>query len=301
MAGRLIGGFVRGGGVVDELPIPTYTGQMQLSPLGPTKGYARFLTSGELVFLYGVMLDVFLVGGGASGGGASRGGGGGGGYTKTYKRSSIGWKDGGAIFVPANTPFSIEIGQGGAAVTTQTGGNRGGTTRFGGFEAEGGFGGGVTVIRGGNGGSAGGNHDGGELNGPGASDGGSRLNVNGQGHTTREFGEASGTPFSGGGAGGTIIAGSFWPGGDGGGGRGSGGTGNNPQAQPGQENTGSGGGGAGTTTGIGAAGGSGIVTARWGSGWEDAHTLSQMALIEEMALEGKNLKEAIEIFRGIRI
>lgn len=174
-------------------------------------------------------VDVFLVGGGA--GGRSAGGyykaGSGGGYTKTfrgtgYTRPSSGtWsgsyyngRDGNAVSVTPGTAITIIVGSGGAA-------NQAGSySQFlnSNYVAEGGEVGGrknsssSTGAKGGNGGSGGGanGHDGG-IDGD---DGWYYTNNEslgrgecgyGQGHTTRDFGESSGTP---------NAAGSF---GDGGG------------------------------------------------------------------------------------
>ena len=82
----------------------------------------------------------------------------------------------------------------------------------------------------------------------------------GQGSTTREFGEAGGTLYAGGGGGGFGNSDAGRAGGAGGGGTGGGWSG--PPATNGQPNTGGGAGGNGHLTGVIAAGGSGIVIIR---------------------------------------
>lgn len=161
-------------------------------------------------------IDVFLVGGGGSGGpcGASNswlGGGGGGGYTVTQL----------GIDVSGYTEFTPAIGAGGAGWNVS-----GGQTSFLGFTANGGSfgystGGGYGGT--GNGGSGGGGT--GYTAGAGGSDGSNGVNGSssyasnggtGQGTTTREFGEPSGTLYSGGGGGGRSGAGGAGGGGAGG-------------------------------------------------------------------------------------
>lgn len=151
-------------------------------------------------------VDVFLVG--AGGGGFGYGGGGGGGYTKTYKKDQTGWRDGGAISVTPGQSIPITVGKGGVR-------NNGGYSQFlsssyranGGTSQSGagGYGGGY----GGSGGGAdapadsGGSRQGGSDGGNGSrntahGEGGN----NGQGHTTRDFGESTGKRNAGGGGGG---------------------------------------------------------------------------------------------------
>ena len=221
----------------------------------------RFLTSGTLTFtnLNGAEngIDVFLVGGGGGGGStkADYGGGGGGGYTKTAR----------GITVQENTPYEIVVGSGGAAYA-----NGGNSSAFG-STANGGKCGG-TDHNGGNGGSGGGGYSGDYgIGGAGGSDGSDGADVsistggNGQGTTTREFGESTGKLYSGGGGGGGQGNDSHTQdqrakGGDIGGGYGALAA---YKATSGATNTGSGGGGRNQTAGNAAgAGGSGIVIIR---------------------------------------
>ena len=143
-------------------------------------------------------VDVFLVGGG---GGAQSytfryKGGGGGGYTKTYKRSTEGWRDGDAIKVTPGEKIKIRVGYG-----QRSGYGQGGESWFKSttYRAAGGYAGTPTESKygsnGGNGGSGGG-----DWSNPGGSDGGS-AGGSGQGHTTRDFGEPTGKRNAGGGGG----------------------------------------------------------------------------------------------------
>ena len=197
----------------------------------------RFLTSGTFTVrnMYGWngAIDVFLVGGGGSSTRAFRSypGGAGSGYTKTAKK----------IQLALNTNYLINIGSGAAPGE----GIVGGTTSAFSNTANGGHGTTSDNI-GGNGGSSGGrgNNDGAPACN-GASDGGSTGGV-GQGTTTREFGEASGKLYAGGGAGYGGTAGS-------------GGGGN--LNSPGETNTGGGAGGY-VVNGAASSSGSGIVIIR---------------------------------------
>ena len=224
------------------LPTYTYSGSAQLIDDGNFNWRLKLLTSGRLTFSHlgsgASAVDVFLVGGGGGGWyGPSQGGGGGGGYTATSD-----------VALAVGTEYSIVVGAGGnqanggdtkAMGVTASGGKRGGPAGF----CAGGSGGGYA---GGNGGSDG-------------SDGG--PGGQGQGTTTREFGEASGALYAGGGGGGKADRNppGGAPGGDGGGGHG--GWGGAPTAPaPGTTNTGGGGGG--NYSGDPGAGGSGIVIIR---------------------------------------
>lgn len=224
------------------LPAYTYSGSAQLIDDGNYNWRLKLLTSGKLTFSHlgsgASAVDVFLVGGGGGGWyGPSQGGGGGGGYTATSD-----------VALAVGTEYSIVVGAGGnqanggdtkAMGVTASGGKRGGPAGF----CAGGSGGGYA---GGNGGSDG-------------SDGG--PGGQGQGTTTREFGEASGALYAGGGGGGKADRNppGGAPGGDGGGGHG--GWGGAPTAPaPGTPNTGGGGGG--NYSGDPGAGGSGIVIIR---------------------------------------
>ena len=239
-------------------------------------GVVELLTSGTLVLLEPALIDVFCVGGGGGGGYKSTinlgFGGGGGGYTRTIRRLSV----------PENTEIPITVGAGGAESTNSAVVGMGGTTQFGSYTVPGGNGGGHTEKHhdGGKGGSGGGggvasNSDYGTGGADGnAGESGYPTSVSGgegQGFTTREFGELSGKLYAGGGGGGRYIA-SQTPvissGGSGGGGSGGwvGTTGQ--QYQPpaaGLANTGGGGGGGArgiNSTANGASGGSGIVCFR---------------------------------------
>lgn len=246
---------------LNQIPAFTYTGSYKIvddnnnvitSTLGNWK--IRFLTSGTLTFtnLRGAAngIDVFLVGGGGNGGRNSASNsttgcpGGGGGYTKTQK----------AISVTTTGTYSITVG-----------GSGGNTSAFG-YTANAGKNA-SQWSAGGNGGSGGG---GGTYGGNGGSNGGNGETVNsnqpggkGQGSTTREFGESTGTLYSGGGGSGTDMACSkIGYGGSGGGGRGAI-YGGRQKALAGVANTGGGGGGdCEGEVGLNASGGSGIVIIR---------------------------------------
>lgn len=143
-------------------------------------------------------VDVFLVGGG---GGAFDLSAGGGGYTKTFKKNTIGYKDGDAIHVTQGQSVSIIVGRGGESVMGSISNGFAGSSNPGVFSqfmnstyrANGGLGGGVQadprVFIGGDGGSRGGAY----LNSPG------QDGSPGQGHTTRDFGEHTGNRNAGGG------------------------------------------------------------------------------------------------------
>ena len=154
----------------------------------------KFLSSGTFTPLKNMLIDVFLVGGG---GGASTtsgngGGGGGGGYTKTVK----------SVVALANTAYAIAVGANGIESSDQAG-----TSSAFGASAAGGFGGlhSTNPRHGGSGGSAG--HymytntelAGGTDGGNGSTNAASLAAGIGQGTTTREFGEASGTLYANGG------------------------------------------------------------------------------------------------------
>lgn len=237
------------------IPEFTYDGEYQVvndndEPIktSPRNWKIRFLTDGTLKFtnLNGAAdgVDVFCVGGG--GAGKHTGAGGGGGRTTTTP----------CVPVELNTEYEIIIG--GASGTTSALG----CSAMAGDSA--------TGYTGGNGGSGGGGYSGDGYGGAGGSDGSdghygtAGSGGKGQGTSTREFGEPSGTLYAGGGGGGangTIYNGQVGgPGGAGGGGHG----GNRVDllnGSPGVANTGGGGGGGGNGS-AGAAGGSGIVIIR---------------------------------------
>ena len=222
----------------------TYTGNSyaKYDSNGDWKIY--FLTSGTLTFNEeNYNIDAFLVGGGSSLGGS--------GYTTTQKN----------ISVTAKTSYSIVVGAGG------TPGNDGSASKAFNVTANPGSG-----LNGGSGGGAPGYTGIGCTGGTDGSNGTKCTNINagvGQGTTTREFGESSGTLYAGGGGGGGGFCGgcaTVFPaggkGGERGAGNGGGGTGNNdPSCTDAEANTGSGAGtgnrGEGKCTG-----GSGIVVIR---------------------------------------
>ena len=229
----------------------------------------KFLKSGTLTFsrLSGASdgIDVFLVGGG---GGSNNSAGGGGGYTKTLNQ----------VRATAGTSYPIVIGEGGTGVTDRSEANSGSdTTAFGG-RAEGGKG--ANGYSGGNGGSGGAgpclystDSDAQTLGGgSGGSDGSDGKHAasygaagQGQGTTTREFGDANAAVYGGGGA---VTYGVDEPGTDyfnwhqGSGGEGGGGnsgttnSGDTAKGSDGAANTGGGGG------RLNAKGGSGVVVIR---------------------------------------
>lgn len=148
-------------------------------------------------------LDVFLVGGGGGGGGSAnssgdQAGGGGGGRTKTQLSVS---------FTPYMS-YNAIIGNGGNGGSVGSNGRTGGTTSLLGISAIGGNGGeGTANSRYGNGGDGGsGGGAGGRNGGDNGSDGEDRGDQasggQGQGTTTRAFGEPSGSLYAGGGGGG---------------------------------------------------------------------------------------------------
>lgn len=152
-------------------------------------------------------VDVFLVGGGASGSAA----GGGGGYTKTFKKAVTGWRDGSAVSVTPRQSIPIVVGKGGAEVfqgVSNVPGLPGTYSQFlnNTYRANGGAG--AQPYEGGAGGSAGAFHwDGASVINVG-SDGSNSTGHNkiahGQGHTTRDFGDATGKRNAGGGGGDTA-------------------------------------------------------------------------------------------------
>ena len=248
-----------------EFAIPTYTGNHSIFG-NETEGRIEMYTSGTLT-LYPSFYDVYAVGGGGAGEGKAgdySGNGGGSGYTA--KSSKI---------INEVKELAITIGSGAMSMT----GNGGDTTimdtssNITWISAKGGYGGSRgadgTIFSGGDGGSGGGGGayqvkagDGGSD----GSDGGRSGQVaskggKGQGTTTRDFGEVTGTlRAGGGGAGGSGSNQRIGLGGAGGGGNGFyvDQTLNQIYGTP---NTGGGGGGSFTTTA--GAGGSGIAIIRW--------------------------------------
>ena len=255
-------------------PTYTYTGSSQLIDDGNGNWRIKFLTSGTLTFTNlgtGVNgIDVFCVGGGGGGGGGygpsyTGGGGGGGGYTKTSK----------GVTANAGTAYSVTIGSGGTpSYAQQTAAGSGGTTSALGVSAAGGaggyggyYGGGVGG-KGGSGGGSGGQMYNGIDAGVGGVNGGNGTNASngtseggkGQGSTTREFEESTGTLYAGGGGGAGATKNAA--GGAGGGGNGAKEQTGSVNSTNGAANTGGGGGGNfywNSGTGYG---GSGIVIIR---------------------------------------
>lgn len=192
----IINRMAGGGGSDNGFPLFEYTGTYTLLDDGNKNWRIKFLTSGTLVMEESISVDAFLVGGGSSGGRGSNacyyGGGGGGGYTKTEK----------GFVLQAGIGYSIVIGAGGAAGTSDaSGGNAGGASSAFGLTANGApshqYG------PGGNGGSGGaGGRDGVHLaGGTDGADGAVSAYACGIGQhtTTREFEEADGTLYAGGG------------------------------------------------------------------------------------------------------
>lgn len=259
-----------------KAPKFTYTGNYNVRE----DGVVELLTSGTIVFLNPVTIDLFLVGGGGAGGSDARNtvvgcGGGAGGYTKTEKN----------FVVTANKGYAVTIGAGAEASRTNDKPISGSTS----FDTISVAGGGSAQLnrssssnytRGANGGSGGGNGlYSKSTGGDGGSDGGSGgtgsatsgIPPAGQGTTTREFGEPDGKLYAGGGGGGTYISAQspvYALGGAGGGGDGAWGASANrtKEASNGIANTGGGGGGGvgvgGVANIIGGSGGSGIVCIR---------------------------------------
>ena len=201
--------IVRRGGVGgSSLPAFTYTGQYQLIDDENGDWRVKFLTSGVLNFtsLAQRSIDVFCLGGGGSHSNASGAkGGGGGGYTTTQK----------GVVAALNTDYPIVVGAGGTAAGVGGGQTSAlGTVANGGSATvdttnhqydgcDGGCGGGAANYSGvypaGDGGSDG--NDGGDGLSSSNSSGYLGKGGKGQGTTTREFGEATGTLYAGGGAG----------------------------------------------------------------------------------------------------
>jgi len=230
----------------------TYTGSSTVIDDGTGNWRIKFLTSGTFTPLVSLDIDAFLVGGGGGGGtyptSAHGGAGGGGGYTGTYTNISL----------SRNVSYNITVGGGGGP------GSAGGATSIIGtavnYSKNGGASGGESQYQasGGAGGSGGGEGaTWGYAGGSNGSNGSGTYFGAGQGSTTREFAEATGTLYSGGGGGGC------WDHAAGAGGAGGGGNGaqNNTSATAGVTNTGGGGGGR-AGYGLASSGGSGIAVIR---------------------------------------
>lgn len=254
-----------GGGTSKRLEF-AYTGQYNERL---DDGVVELLTSGVLKVTKDTYIDAFLLGGGGAGSGGNNrfsgswigGGGGAGGFTKTIKK----------LLLKGNVEYSVVIGAGGIALSGSNAyekvGPAGGNTVAFGYTVEGGKSA-SSPLNGGNGGSGGGAGGGnGTPANPtdGASDGnnalsaGNRVGGTGQGTTTREFAEATGKLYAGGGAGANGSASSTSAsGGEGGGAN---------QQTSAAANTGGGGGGGIASYNNGAvsypgSGGSGIVCIR---------------------------------------
>jgi len=214
----------------------SYTGNCTFIDDGNGNWRIKLTGGGDLTMLTSTRVDIFLVGGGGGGGGYSdgggyAGGGGGGGYTHTYFYKNL----------VGGTAYTATIGGGGAGKNGGGAGGTGGTTSFGSYSVGGGYGG-THASTGGAGGSGGGGGNSGSAGGTRGVDGSDgthsgSLGGLGQGASTREFGESSGTLYAYGGAAGRAS--------------------NN---SAGGANTGNGGGGGYASTGL--AGGSGIVVIR---------------------------------------
>lgn len=224
-------------------------------------GVVELRSTGTLVFLSKAVIDLFLVGGGGAAGTPPRyygtgamSSGAGGGYTATYKKITV------------QEEVAVTVGAGGLHNTSVGEGNPGGVTSFGTYSVNGGSGSPSDGV-GGNGGSGGGGQGKSSTSaGAGGANGndgikGTLAGGTGQGTTTREFGEAAGKLYAGGGGGGAYNT----SGGAGGSGGGGAGGANNANGASGEANTGGGGGGAargGSTPYYGGDGGSGIVCFR---------------------------------------
>ena len=241
----------------------TYTGAYDVEGDLGDNFVIRFKTSGTLTVTdegNAARLDVFLVGGGGGGAyGCSTmdvNDGGAGCYTKTQKQIAV---------APGN--YQILIGAGAAGNNYyQNISTKGGDTSAFGVSAAGGNSK-LPNTKPGHG--VDGGSGSGAVNSPGGSNGGnggkynSFVGGNGQGTTTREFGEPSGKLYAGGGGGGSSNKGVTIPGGAGGGGNGV--YYNETSTMNGQANTGGGGGGRSENKSkneYGGSGGSGIVCIR---------------------------------------
>ena len=231
-------------GKIGGVPKFEYTGTYEYIEDGGGNWRIKFLTSGVFRPLTKLRVDVFLVGGGAGGMNDGQSGfGGGGGYTTTVKN----------ITLPSNANLDVVIGAGGAPNGNGLETSCFGVSAAGGSGKNGGSGGGGPGSPAGIGGSDGSNGGDGKITIT-TTKGGT-----GQGTTTREFGEATGDLYSGGGGGAPIS--NTAPAGAGG--AGGGGAGHyNSAGENGQENTGGGGGGTYSSRKDGGYGGSGIAIIR---------------------------------------
>jgi hypothetical protein len=204
----------------------TYTGNSIYIDDGNGKWRIKFLSSGTFTPTKNVKVDIFAVGGGGGGSGGDSvfqsslgSAGGGGGYTTTVKTQTL----------TAGTAYPIVVGSGGAGRAKATKGGSGGSSSFGSLcSANGGTGGGTATSSstyykawGGDGGSGGAGSANPNVASStekitGGSDGSNGLNGtqdgDGQGTTTREFGESAGELYAGGGGHGgySTYSGGTW-------------------------------------------------------------------------------------------
>ena len=184
-----------GGSMSTGLPVFETTATYTMIGDGDKDWRLIFTSSGTITFSETITVDLFLAGGGGSGARGGYSAGGGGGYTATYN----------AIVLVKNTAYPIVVGSGGAAVSSSFGnGNTGGKSWCileASYYSNGGYGGNYnsSTSPGGNGGSGGGSYN--YAGGSNGGNGGGPYGGYGQGMTTREFGEVSGTLYAKGGAG----------------------------------------------------------------------------------------------------
>lgn len=182
--------IMRRGGENRRLPTFTYTGNYYVLDDGGNNWRIKFTSSGILTVEQQITVDAFLVGGG-SGGGPTAGsaGGGAGGYSKTVEK----------VILQAQTPYTITIGAGGAINTKGAQTTAFQNTALGGVQPP------VAGANVGGVGGSGGTGGGGGNSGKGGSNGSNGVSGTmsrggtGQGTTTREFGDADGSLYSGGG------------------------------------------------------------------------------------------------------
>ena len=247
-----------------------YSGTRDATATTKPRGQQTFTSSGTFTVPSGVTsIDVFCVGGGGVGERGTTGreyeGGRGGcsGYTKTQKGISVSSGQQFAVTVGAAGTFKSS---GSSWSVTSPGASKFGTlvTANGGEPTNSGYGdlywyggsgggtGGTSGLSGSNGGSDGSDGAGGGTPGQ------------GQGTTTRAFGESGNTLYAGGGGGGAGTQGGIGSGGAGGGGNGGGQGGDGPGGAPGTGSAGGGGGYRSSGATWGGWGGSGCVIIRWG-------------------------------------
>jgi len=176
-------GIIRvGGNAGGGLPRFSYTGTYTLIDDGSRNWRIKFLTSGTFTSEKEITIDICCVGGGAGSGKYACGGGG---YVKNYF----------GIVCQAGVSYPVVVGAGGAANYNIQAGGMSYFALSGQYFANGGASSAYNI--GGNGGSGGSG-----MNGYGGSDGANGTGSSpgtGQGTTTREFGEADGYIYAGGG------------------------------------------------------------------------------------------------------